>query len=1100
MKIKLFAFCVLWFFATKSIAQNQFVQVSPDYSGLDFMNILEEDGLLNYYTYGYLYNGGGVAAGDINNDGLQDLYFSGAQVGNKLYLNLGNLKFKDITDSAGVAGEDGFNTGITMVDINNDGFLDIYICKSIARTDSFRRNILYINNGDLTFTEQAEKYGLADESFSQQAYFFDMDKDGDLDMFLLNHPNNMQYANNIYLTYDDNKKLVADRDTQRQFVSYRYYERNNDFYTDKTMAAGLGSYAFGLSAIIDDFNSDGFPDIYVCNDFHEPDYLFINNKNKTFTEKGSDYFKHYSYSSMGSDYADINNDGFLDLMVADMIPEDFQRQKELKIKGNYDSFNKRVQYGFGHQYSKNVLQLNNGNNTYSDISYLSGVAFTDWSWAPLIADFDNDGFKDIYVTNGYYRDVTNMDFVMFNGDSIQKLLLKAKEANDVMKILSAIPSVKVSNYLFKNNGNLTFTNTSATNGINVPSWSNGAIYADLDNDGDLEIVVNNLFNMPFLFRNTTSDNKSTNFIRFKLKGAKGNLGAIGTEVSILTPDGRKQIQHFNPDKGYMSSSEWMVHFGIGSNDRVNAIVKWPSGVVDTLTNLAANSVNTLDISTGKSAMNISSKSTLLFEDNTKSTGVKYLHKENNYIDYKLEPLLPHQLSLMGPCIAVADVNGDKLDDFFVGGSKNNLSLIYLQNADGKFSLTKQASFVNDIQFEDVNAQFFDADKDGDNDLIVVSGGNEYPEKSDMYPVRLYLNNGKGEFTKSSNFPVINTSSKSIAIHDFDKDGDDDIFIGGRVVPGHYGLVPKSFLLQNSNGKFVDISSSVPSLSSIGMVTDAIWSDVNGDSFKDLVLVGEWMPVTIYYNLKGMFANEPISLPNSNGWWNTILPADVDGDGLMDLVCGNMSMNTRYKANEQFPMTMVVNDFDKNGSTDCVISLYQNGISYPIALRDNLLEQMNYLKKRFLRYKDYSKVTIDSMFSPEQLKESLKFKVDNIANVVFKNTGNGQFTQLYLTSKAQIFPITSILPTDYNKDGITDLLVAGNDYSLEVESGRADGGIGLALSGIGNGKFRVTPVEESGFYVPGDVKCMKYIVIGGKQCIIVGKNSDLIQFIECSFSK
>jgi hypothetical protein len=477
-----------------------------------------------------------------------------------------------------------------------------------------------------------------------------------------------------------------------------------------------------------------------------------------------------------------------------------------------------------------------------------------------------------------------------------------------------------------------------------------------------------------------------------------------------------------------------------------------------------------------------------------------LHKENNYIDYKLEPLLPHQLSLMGPCIAVADVNGDKLDDFFVGGSKNNLSLIYLQNADGKFSLTKQASFVNDIQFEDVNAQFFDADKDGDNDLIVVSGGNEYPEKSDMYPVRLYLNNGKGEFTKSANFPVINTSSKSIAIHDFDKDGDDDIFIGGRVVPGHYGLVPKSFLLQNSNGKFVDISSSVPSLSSIGMVTDAIWSDVNGDSFKDLVLVGEWMPVTIYYNLKGMFANEPISLPNSNGWWNTILPADVDGDGLMDLVCGNMSMNTRYKANEQFPMTMVVNDFDKNGSTDCVISLYQDGISYPIALRDNLLEQMNYLKKRFLRYKDYSKVTIDSMFSPEQLKESLKFKVNNIANVVFKNTGNGQFTQLYLTSQAQIFPITSILPTDYNKDGIIDLLVAGNDYSLDVESGRADGGIGLALSGIGNGKFRVTPVEESGFYVPGDVKCMKYIVIGGKQCIIVGKNSDLIQFIECSFSK
>jgi hypothetical protein len=693
-----------------------------------------------------------------------------------------------------------------------------------------------------------------------------------------------------------------------------------------------------------------------------------------------------------------------------------------------------------------------------------------------------------------------MDFVMFKGDSIQKLLFKAKETNDVMKILSAIPSVKVSNYLFKNNGNLTFTNTFSTNGINIPSWSNGAIHTDLDNDGDLEIVVNNLFNMPFLFRNTTSDNKLTNFIRFKLKGSKGNLGAIGTQVSIRTPDGRKQIQHFNPNKGYMSTSEWIVHFGIGTNNIVDATVVWPNGAVDTLSNLLANSLNILDISAAKFAINAVDKNKLIFQDITNSTGVKYLHKENNYIDYKLEPLLPHQLSLMGPCIAVADVNGDKLDDFFIGGSKNNLSLIYLQNAEGKFTLTKKSSFVNDIQFEDINAQFFDADKDGDKDLIVLSGGNEYPEKIEMYPVRLYLNNGKGEFTKSLNFPEISTSSKAIAIDDFDKDGDDDIFIGGRVVPGHYGLVPKSFMLQNNNGKFVDISSLVPSLSTIGMVTDAVWTDVNGDSYKDLVIVGEWMPVSIYYNLQGALSTEPISLPSSNGWWNTILPADVDGDGLIDLVGGNMSMNTRYKANEQFPMTMVVNDFDKNGSTDCVISLYQNGISSPIALRDNLLEQMNYLKKRFLRYKDYSKVTIDSIFSPEQINESLKYKVNNIANVVFKNNGNGQFTQLYLTSKAQIFPITSILPADYNKDGIADLLVAGNDYSLDVESGRADGGIGLALSGIGNGKFRVTPVEESGFYVPGDVKCMKYIEIGGKQCIIVGKNSDLIQFIECSFSK
>jgi hypothetical protein len=1097
MKIKILIvsyFLVIACFPLK--AQLHFTLLKPDQTGIDFVNAIQETAQINEFSYSYLYNGGGVAVGDINNDGLPDLYFSGNMVTNKLYLNLGNFKFKDITDSAGVKGEYGYQTGVTMVDINQDGFLDIYVCKSAMPNTEARRNVLYINNGNLTFTNQAKKYGIDDASYSTQAYFYDMDLDSDLDLFLVNHPYNMKNANSIQLSYDKAGKLKADEDTERTFVSSRYYENINGVFKDKTLAAGLGTHSFGLSAIIDDFNEDGYPDIYLCNDYHKPDYLFINNKNKKYTNKADKFFQHFSYSSMGSDYADINNDGYLDLMVLDMLPETFQRQKLLKGQGNYDNLIKRVNYGFGYQYTKNVLQLNNGNQTYSDISYLSGVAFTDWSWAPLIADFDNDGLKDIYITNGYLRDVTDMDFMMYNSDSLKKELYKTKNSEDAMKVLNGIPSKPTINYYFKNNGNLTFSNINKTCGLDIPSYSNGGVYCDLDNDGDLDLVVNNLFSPPFIYSNNTSENHLANFVRFKLKGETANPFGIGAIVEIETPDGKKQIQHFNPDKGYLSCNEWFVHFGVGKNDSVKVSIIWPNGNSQVLKGLSANNVYTLDIKNSAPKPIVKENTSTVFRDITSKTNVSYNHKENTYIDFKLEPLLPHQFSQMGPCIAVADINGDGLDDFFIGGSKDNDGSVFVQDSSGKFAILKELNISADKKYEDTGAEFIDADNDGDNDLLVVSGGNEYPENENMYPVRLYTNDGKGNFGKNTtSFPSIYTSSKAIAVDDYDNDGDKDIFIGGRVVPGHYGLMPKSYLLQNKNGQFTDITSSVPVIANIGMVTDAIWCDVDNNGWKDLVIVGEWMPLTIFYNINGKLDTTPFILEKSYGWWNTITANDIDKDGDVDLIGGNISANTRYRGNEEYPMTMVVNDFDNNGSTDCIISLYQSdGISYPIALRDNILDQMNYLKKKFLRYKEYSNATINEIFTPEQLSAAKTFKVNCITNTLFVNNGKKNFSMQNLSVKAQIFPINSILADDYDKDGITDLLVAGNDYTTEIESGRNDAGIGLMLIGSGNTKFNSVPVKKSGFYVPGDVKCMKKITVHNKPAIIVGKNKDYLQFI------
>lgn len=1070
----------------------QFVQVPAGTSGVRFQNEIIEDGRTNMLTYEYLYNGGGVAAGDFNNDGLVDLYFTGSMVPNRMYLNKGNWVFEDVTDKAGVATTVGLSTGVTLVDINEDGWLDLYVCKSASSDPKHRRNVLFVNNRNGTFTDRAAEYGLADESYSTQAYFTDFDLDGDLDCYLVNHPSHMRDAKTVYLTYNEVGQLEVSKDTNRQYVSDRYYENVGGKFVDKTFAAGVDNYAYGLSAVVADFNNDHYPDIYVCNDYIKPDYLYINNRNGTFSNRFNRFFRHSSTSSMGSDYADINNDGYPDLITLDMLAEGHARQKVLKTGSNYDNFFKNVRYGLEYQYAKNCLHLNNGNNTFSEIGYFSGLAFTDWSWAPVFQDFDLDGWKDLYVTNGYLRDVTDMDYVKFKADSVVKAIRNLKTPEEVTKLFSVIPSVKVSNYYFRNGTNLMFSNQTKEAGVYSPSWSNGAVMADLDNDGDADLVVNNFFEPAFLYRNQAVENKRGHWLRINLRGSKGNPQAIGATVSVRTPDGMQQTFYQMPARGYLSNHEGRIMVGLGKNEQAEITVTWPGGKEQTT--VAANADAEISISIeALKPVQPEPPITALFRDRSEAAGLNLKHEENEYIDFKLEPLLPRQLSKTGPALASADVNGDGLDDFFLGGAKGFEGKIALQQAGERFSLLPQPALAADKGYEDVQAVFFDADADGDQDLLVASGGNEQPGKPEAYPLRLYLNDGQGRFTRDmQRIPATALASAgALALGDWDKDGDLDIFLGARSVPGHYGLLPNSILLQNQGGTFTDVSAQVPALRELGMVTGAVWTDLDRNGFPDLALVGEWMPLTIFRNEGGVLQPEPIRVDKTYGWWNTVTAADLDKDGDEDLVLGNLGLNNRYRGNEQYPVTMVVSDFDGNGSTDCVISTFQDGVSTPLVTRDNLLDQMVYLRKKFLRYSQYANATIQDIFTPEQLAKARHFKAGDMLSQVFTNEGSFNFSVSNLPKEAQLFPVKSIVAEDLDGDGITDLLLAGNEYATEVETGRIDAGNGLFLKGKGGNRFQTLSLRQSGFFVPGDVKHLQPLRLGKSWAVLAARNSDTV---------
>jgi hypothetical protein len=1063
-----------------------FEPVTSDQSGVDFINQITETPDFHYFIYEGLYQGGGVAVGDFNKDGLEDLFFSGNMVPDRLYLNKGNMQFEDISESAGVADDKGWSMGVTVADVNNDGWLDIYVCKFLYDDNELRKNKLYINNGDLTFTEKAAEYKINDPGYSVHANFFDYDNDGHLDLYVANQPpNNYNYRQNRGTRID------------LQYTDHLFHNNGDGTFTNLTEEAGVKNYSFSLSASTADLNRDGWLDIYVACDYEEPDFLYLNNGDGTFTNAVHDALRHMSNFSMGTDIADINNDGWLDIYTADMVADDNERLKTNMSGMNPQKFWGLANKGFHYQYMFNALQLNNGNGTYSEIAQLAGVSNTDWSWSSIFADFDNDGYKDLFVTNGYYRDMRNNDFrIAFNNFMEEKLAEAERKGIPNMQVnplelIEKAPSFPIQNFIYSNNGDLTFTPRKKDWGLDYKGFSQGSAIVDLDNDGDLDIVTNNINDKASIFRNTTSDNQYNNYLRVKLEGDATNPYAHGATVTIFYGD-QLQTQTITPVRGYQSSSETVAHFGLGMTTQVDKIVvQWPDQTETQQTDISANREITIMKKATKPASPLSLPPALL-EDITPLTGLDFVHQENEFEDFAREILLPHRMSNLGPCLASADVNGDGLTDFFVGGASGYSGQLFLQGAGRKFEASGSTPWSQDKSSEDVGALFFDADGDGDDDLYVVSGGNDFEPGDKNLQDRLYLNDGKGDFSKSNtSLPTMLNSNSKAAAADFDGDGDQDLFIGGRQIPGKYGFPTRSYLLRNDNGRFIDITrEAAPELVEAGMVTSVLWMDLDGDQDEDLVLAGEWMPVSFFQNDGGRFSNvtEKYGTANTKGWWNTLSKADLDGDGDLDLIAGNLGLNIKYKASEEEPFKLFVKDFDGNGSNDVYLGYYDHdGVCYPVRGRECSSQQLPYIKKEFPSYAAFAKAPIESVLG-ERMEGAVTQEVQLFANVWLENK-NGRFEVHQLPNEAQIAPAFGIVPYDFTGDGNIDLLLAGNYYEREVETTRSDAGIGCLLAGDGKGNFRALHPTESGLKAYGDVRDLLMLKDDQENPLILIANND-----------
>ena len=1072
-----------------------FTLLPAAYTGVRFVNRLTSTRDLNVFTYRNFYNGGGVALGDLTGDGLPEIVLTSNQGGPHLYLNEGRFRFRDVTAEAGLRNDRPWTTGVTLADVNGDGRLDIYLCHAGNVDPARRANELYIQQaprgeggGVPRFVEQAAAWGLADQGYATHAAFVDYDRDGRLDLFLVNNA-----PRSVVSLGRQNTRNVRD-----PFGGDKLYHNVGDRFVDVSAQAGIfeSEIAFGLGVAVSDFNRDGWPDIYVSNDFFERDYLYLNNRDGTFTEALERAMPIISYASMGLDAADVDDDGQPDLYVVDMLPEDDYRLKTTTSFEDWGTYEANVANGYHHQVTRNMLQLNNGNGSFSEIGQMAGVARTDWSWSALIADYDLDGRKDIYVTNGIARDVTSQDYVTFLAkDETMRAAMRGDRV-DFLKLVAAMDSTPLPNYAFRNRGDLTFSNESVAWGLATPGFSSGAAYGDLDGDGALDLVVNNVDAEAFVYRNNVRTVSPANhYLQVQLTGQ-----GVGAEVTVWH-GAALSFQELQPSRGFQSSVDNVLTFGVGAADSVDSVrVDWPGGRSTTVRHVATNQRLTLresDAHTGGDHAPRPTPHAPLFTDITAQAALPFAHHEDAFVDFDREPLIPKLLSTEGPYLAVADVNGDGLDDMFVGGARDQPGALLLQTQRGRFVTSNEGLLDQDRVSEDLGAVFFDADGDGDPDLYVVSGGSEFSTMAPALQDRLYLNDGHGRFGKATaNLPVEYNSGSRVAAADFDGDGDVDLFVGGRVVPWRYGADPRSTLLQNDgHGHFTDVTARLaPDLEHIGMVTDALWIDVDGDRRLDLVVVGEWMPVTIFRNAgasggRRLVRQDTPGLARSNGWWNRIVAGDFTGDGRVDFVVGNLGLNTRLHATDREPVTMYVKDFDRNGSVEQIVATYQGGVSRPLAMRDELTDALPYLKARYPTYKAYAGQAVTDVFSSGDLAGAIEKHAYTFATALARNNGDGSFTLAPLPRAAQLAPVYGMLAGDFDGNGTLDLVLAGNFDGVKPEIGRMSASYGLFLRGDGKGSFTPVRTVESGFFVPGQARDIARIRTRAGVRYVVTRNND-----------
>ncbi len=1065
----------------------------------DFSNSLDFEKQLkskfNIYTFRNFYNGGGAALGDINNDGLIDIFMASNMESNVLYLNKANFEFDDISVQAGIQGE-GWTTGISFADVNGDGWLDIYVCKSGNASGIQSRNELYINNGDLTFSEQAAEYGINEQGNSTQGVFFDYDKDGDLDLYLLK---------NFPKAIGSFDLQINQRSIRDSLGGHKFFRNDGNIFTDVSVEAGIygSTIAFGLGVTVGDIDQDGWMDIYVSNDFFERDYIYLNNQNGTFRETLTDMMPTTSAASMGADMADINNDHYPEIFATDMVPEHNDRLKTKTTFDSWDSYKSNVDNGYHYQFTRNMLQLNNTDGTFSEIGRLTGVSATDWSWGSLITDFDNDGLKDIFVANGIYKDLTDQDYIQYFSNRDVVMSIVTDNNVNYRALIDAIPSVKIPSYAFKNKGNYEFQNITEKWGLADPSFSNGSTYGDLDNDGDLDLVVNNV-NMPmFIYRNETNKKLPNNhFLKVILKGNPGNTQAIGSKITVKN-DGKLVYLEQMPMRGYLSTVDSRPNFGLGSLEIIDSlIVEWPDGLFTVKTNVTTNQILTLNQKdASQQAVNVVDTATnmkVYFKNIQAELKIDFQHKEDDFDDFKREPLIYNMMSTEGPRMCKGDVNGDGLDDVYVGGAKGQAGVLLVQQRNGTFSPIEKQLFEADKISEDIDCAMFDADQDGDIDLYVASGSNEFSLSSSALSDRLYINNGKEGFKKSEQILPGGKYENTSCIHaeDFDNDGVVELFVGIRLKPFLYGVPVNGYLLENDGkGNFTDVTPQIaPELKDVGMIRDVIWEDVDGDGDTDFIVSGDWMPLKVFINDKGQFKenSDAFGTAKTQGWWNCLAAGDFDNDGDVDFIAGNQGLNSRFKASAEKPVSMYVNDFDLNGSIEQVICTYDGDVSYPLALKHNMLKQLPLLEKKYATYESYKTQTITDIFSEEQVKSSIVLNVYNLETSLYLNDGSGQFSKKPLPVEVQFSSVYAADVADINNDGNLDILLGGNLFNVKPEVGRYDASYGSFLLGDGQGRFQNIAPKISGFQLNGEIRDIMGVNTPSGKTIFVSRSNDSLQ--------